>query len=336
MDAILTFGNWHWIALVGLILLGLFMLWKGADWLTDGAASLALKYNINPLFVGLTILSIATSMPEFITVLVSALGGNPDVGMGNIVGSNICNIGLILGAAALIYPLSVQTRLLRQELPFLLLVTLLFSFLALNNLNRWEGLLLILIFALYLTYTIWQAKQEVSSGTADATVEDVTHNFNPISSLRHCLFALIGGAIVLSLGANWLVESSVEMAHRLSVSPTLIGITVVAIGTSLPELAASIAAAAKKQGDLCTGNIIGSNIFNLLFVGGGAASLLPLKVDPKLFRIEIPAMLIITAILFFFLYTKRKVTPCEGVLLLAGYTLIIALSTASQFGKLGF
>ena len=312
------------------LIASLWLLWKGADRLTHGAGSLALLYRISPIIVGLTILAIVTSLPEFLTVLISTATGNPGLGASNIIGSNICNIGLILGVAVLIKPIVTQTRLLRLELPLLVIVSALFTFLGFGGLGRAEGLLLTGGFIIYLIYVTRQALLEPYPEAIDYEAE----MGKPLASMRQCAIAIVLGGIALSLGADLLVEASVQIAERLGIGPIIIGIILVAVGTSLPELAASIAAAVKNQGDLCAGNVIGSNIFNILFVGGAGAALLPLEVDSSLFRIEIPAMLLMAILLFVLFYTGGKVTRGEGLFLLLLYGIIIIFSSLSQLGML--
>lgn len=317
-----------------LVMIGLACLMFGGDSLARGAASLALNLHINPVVVGLTVVSIATSMPELFTAMLSTWEGNPDLTIGNIVGSNLGNIGLIMGLTALIYPIRIQSRLILKEIPILLVATLLFSAVCFNQLiTRVDGLLLVLAMAGYLGYLVKSAKE----GKADADVleeimEEIPH---PTRSVWACLGFIIFGTVLLALGADLLVGGAVEMASRLGVSNALIGLTLVAIGTSLPELAASIAAARRKQSSICAGNIVGSNIFNILFVGGGVSIVIPVNVDIALFQIEFPAMLLMTALLWLIYTTDKLVTRFEGVILLVVYFLIILLSTSANFERMG-
>lgn len=323
---LLELGQWPFWSLLFVIGIGVFCLWKGADWLTNGAGNLALIHKINPIVIGLTILAIATSIPEFITALISAFQNNSDLIMGNIVGSNICNIGLILGISVILSPVNIQNRLMKIEMPFLLGVTILFSFFALGDIGHIEGILMAFILLGYLIFTTQKAKKEPIVEKEEVLAEiDST-----LKSTRSCLLFILLGTLVLALGAELLVDSAVEVATRLKVNSIIIGLTLVAIGTSLPELAASVVAANKKQNDLCIGNIIGSNLFNLLFVGGSIASLFSLGVDKSLFYVEVPAMFLITIILGIMAFTGRIVTRVEGVVLLLIYILIIGLSGYSQ------
>jgi len=324
-----------YLALAVILVVGLILLCVGGDWLAKGAASLALALKVNPVVVGLTVVSIATSMPEMITAFVAAAGGNSGLAVGNIVGSNLGNAGLILGVAALIYPITIQSRLIRQEVPLLLIVTIMFTlmsmggYLTVGKIGRVEGLLLLVGTAAYLYFVTTQGKK------SNVSKEELSDELSdPITSISKCVvFVLIGG-VFLALGAELLVGSAVEIATRLNVSQVLIGLTVVAIGTSLPELAASVAAALRRQSDIIAGNIVGSNIFNMLLIGGSVATFFPLEVEKRLFVVEFPSMVLLTLLLWFSFHTEKKVTRREGLFLVLLYLLIIGLSFASQTGRI--
>ncbi len=310
------------------------MLCLGGDWLARGAASLALALRINPVVVGLTIVSIATSMPELITAFIAAAGGNSGLAVGNIVGSNLGNAGLIMGIAALICPITIQSRLIKQEVPLLLVVTVMFTLMSMGGviatgeIGRIEGLFLLAGTVAYLYFMVMQAR---TAGPHEN--DEITDELkDPIQSIAKCLAFILLGSAFLALGAEILVGSAVEVATRLGVSQVLIGLTLVAIGTSLPELAASIAAAVRKQSDIIAGNIVGSNIFNLLLIGGSVSTFYPLEVHERLFVIEFPSMVLLTVLLWFAFYTERKVTRLEGGFLVVLYFAIIGLSIASQRG----
>lgn len=332
----LDYATFHNILLAFLLLVGFAMLCLGGDWLARGAASLALALRINPVVVGLTIVSIATSMPELITAFIAAAGGNSGLAVGNIVGSNLGNAGLILGIAALICPIMIQSRLIKQEVPLLLVVTVMFTlmsmggFMATGEIGRLEGLFLLAGTAAYLYFLVFQARRS-GPHENDEIADELKE---PIQSIAKCLAFVFGGGALLALGADFLVGSSVEIATRLNVSQVLIGLTVVAIGTSLPELAASIAAALRKQSDIIAGNIVGSNIFNMLLIGGAVSTFYPLEVEARLFVVEFPSMVLLTVLLWFAFYTERKVTRLEGGFLIILYLVIIGFSVASQYGKI--
>lgn len=317
-------------ALLLILLVGLVGLTVGGDKLTVGAASVSVHLRINPLVVGLTVVSIATSMPELVTSLLAAKD-SPGLALGNIVGSNVANIGLILGVTALIAPLAVQLRLIQREVPILIGVTLLFFLFAVGGFARWEGLILLVLTVAYLIYVIRGVRTE--SEAINAEFMEEVEAAAKLSIGKACVYVLLGAAL-LALGADLLVGSSVEFAGRLGVSDALIGLTIVAIGTSLPELAASVAAARAGHSDICAGNIVGSNLFNLLLIGGSVATITPFPVDPGLLRVEFPAVLFLTVLLLWFFKSGRTVSRREGLILLFLYAAILSLSGASQLGYL--
>lgn len=316
--------------LVLLLVLGFAALAFGGDWLTAGAATISVNLKINPVVVGLTIVSIATSMPEMMTSLLAAKD-SPGLALGNILGSNVANIGLILGVTAIIAPLAVQMRLIRREVPFLILVTVLFSVFAIGGFSRIEGIIMLGVMVVYLIYVVRGAKDEPAE-VADEFTEEIQGNAGRPTSLGLGLVAL-GGAL-LALGADVLVGSSVELAGRMGVSDTLIGLTIVALGTSLPELAASIAAARSGHADICAGNIVGSNLFNILLIGGGVATIIPIPVATSLFYFEFPALIALTAFLLWIFKSGHTVSRKEGVFLIFLYVAILSVSSLSQLGYL--
>ena len=318
-----------WLLLL-ILGLGFTALMFGGDWLTNGAVAISTNLRINPVVVGLTVVSMATSMPEMMTSLLAAKT-SPGLALGNILGSNVANIGLILGITALISPLVIQLRLIQREVPILIFVTALFAFFAIGGYSRGEGLILPGIVFTYLFFVVRWAKQESAVVAAEFQQEATTEVQR--SSVAGVLLVVLGGG-VLALGADVLVGASVEFAGRMGVSETLIGLTIVAIGTSLPELAASVSAARSGHSDICAGNIIGSNLFNLLLIGGGVATIMPIPVDPSLLLVEFPALVLLTGLLLWIFKSGHIVSRCEGVLLLLLYVAILSLSALSQLGFL--
>lgn len=320
LSLILVFG-------IGLVILGF-----GGAWLTRGSAGLALILKVNPVIVGLTIVAVATSMPELITSFIGVYQGSDGLVLGNIIGSNICNIGLILGLSAFVYPLHIQLSLIRREMPILFVVTVFFTVLLLGGaLTRIKALILLGTGILYLVFICLKARK-LNFGKNQVDIIPESGKL-PKTYPIAITFILIGG-ILLPVGASLLVRSSIEMAVRLGVSDLVIGFTIVAAGTSLPELSASLAAAIQKHGDLCAGNIVGSNLLNLLLVGGGVGVVHPLAVEKKLFYFELPVLLIFSALLWLIFFTDRKVTRAEGVFLLLLYFIVIAVGVCHQVGFL--
>jgi cation:H+ antiporter len=328
----LPFSDLHMLWLSLLLLVGLLALTYGGDILTSGAAAISMNLKIDPMVVGLTVVSIATSMPEMATSMVAAKD-NPGIALGNILGSNIANIGLILGIAAIFSPLKIELRMIQREVPILIGVTVIFGFFAMGGgFGRIEGILLLSLTALYLIYVVRSAKQQE---TADASQEFAAEaeGLARKSTKSAVLFVLIGSAL-LALGADVLVGASVEIALRMGASELFVGLTIVAIGTSLPELAASLAAVRAGHGDMCAGNIVGSNLFNILLIGGTVSTLTGIEVRDQLLLVEFPAMILLSGLLLWFFKSGHIVSRREGVALLLIYFTILCLSGLSQFGYL--
>lgn len=309
------------------VLLGLCLLFFGGELLCKGAESLALILGVNPIIIGLTIVAMATSMPELFTSLYGAMHNSPGIAIGNIVGSNLANIGLILGLSALVAPIAVHSRLVKKELPFLFIITVLFYLMASSGLiGHIYGIVLIAFMAGYLFFLIKNAKKE-DPLVKESVEEEVSHMRT--SKLMAWGF-ILAGAVALHFGAQFLVDASVEVATRLGVSELLVGLTIVAVGTSLPELAASISAARRGQVEICAGNIIGSNIFNILFIIGSVSSFFPIEVNSSLLKLEFPAMLVLTLLLWRVFSRDEIISKREGILLISLYAVIIAVSAYFQ------
>jgi cation:H+ antiporter len=326
----LPFQDFHFVWLLLLLLVGLVALTYGGDYLTSGAAAISVNLRIDPIVVGLTVVSIATSMPEMATSLMAARD-NPGIALGNILGSNIANIGLILGIAAIISPLKIEMRLIRREVPIMIGVTIIFGLFALGGgFHRIEGLILLTLTVAYLIYVVRGAKEKDAEDSKGQFVEG-TEELARKTTKAALVFICLGGAL-LALGADLLVGSSVELALRLGVSDLFVGLTIVAIGTSLPELAASVAAVRAGHGDMCAGNIVGSNLFNILLIGGGVSTFAGMDVRNKLLLVEFPALIILSVLLLWFFKSGHIVSRREGVSLLFLYSAILSLSALSQFG----
>ncbi len=272
-----------------LFVLGFVLLVKGADWLVEGTASIAKKFNISDIIIGLTVVSLGTSMPELIVNLLASFSGSPDLAIGNILGSNVANILLILGVTAIISPLVVNRNTMLIEIPFSLTAALLFGFLANANLkaeflrsnlsekvvtyglelNRVDGIILLIFFLMFMLYIFKFAQQSNESPTEDHEEIEILPNWKAI------LYIVVGG-IGLALGGDWIVEGAKEIASQMGISQSVVALTIVAIGTSLPELAASAVAAFKNKTDIAIGNAVGSNIFNVLWILGLSATIAPL------------------------------------------------------------
>ncbi len=301
-----------------LLILGFVLLIKGADFLVDGASSIAKRVGISDLIIGLTIVSFGTSAPELVVNLISSLQGEGDIAVGSIVGSNISNILLILGISAMIYPLKIKSQTTWKEIPLNLLAAIVL-FLVANDqlidgaetslLTRIDGLVLISFFTIFIYYTIHIARSE-------RELTEQTHS-------RPIWLALVMtavGIVGLTYGGRWVVNSSIEIASSLGLSEALIGLTVVALGTSLPELATSAVAAYKRNTDIAVGNVVGSNIFNIFWVLGFSSSINDINFSPSI-NTDILIFVGATILLFFFSFTggHHRVTKQEGFMMLFAY-----------------
>jgi len=311
-------------------ILGLIFLIKGADIMIDGSSSIAKKFNISSLVIGLTIVAFGTSAPELIVSAVAALKGSTGIALGNIIGSNIANTLLVLGIAAIIYPLIVKKDIVNKQIPFSLLAIVavgilindfLIDYVSPSSLTRIDGLILILFFSIFIYYTfsISKAKEGVLEGIKEdyrLSGSDEIKTYNNFVSIGMIIAGLVG----LFLGGRWVVNGAIDMAKFFGMSEILIGLTIVAVGTSLPELAASAMAAKKGQADMAIGNVVGSNIFNLFWVLGVSAIINPITYNLVL-NIDMLILLAITILLLFLIYTgKRNVlTKKEGITLLVLY-----------------
>lgn len=299
-----------------LIIVGFVLLIKGAGALVGGASSLAKKFNISELAIGLTIVALGTSAPELVVNIISGTEGHSDVVFGNIIGSNIFNLFLILGVSGTIYPLVVQRNTVLKELPFSLFITLLLFYLindtmfdkgTSDQLNFIDSAVLIILFGLFLAYVFFSMKSAPGGEESNIKV------YGGLSTT----FRILGGLAGLILGGKLVVDNAVDIARVFDVSEKLIGLTIIAAGTSLPELATSAVAAYKKQADIAIGNVIGSNIFNILFVLGLTGLITPQKYNPTL-NIDIYILLggAVLLLLFMFTINKKKLDRWEALLYL--------------------
>ena len=294
---------------------GLIMLFIGAEGLIRGSSNLAIKIGITPLVVGLTVVAFGTSTPELVVSLKAALLGNSSISLGNVVGSNIANIALILGVAALIKPLDVHAKVIMREIPIMIGISLLLLLLLLDGeLGFIDGLVFVSGIITYTFVNVWMARKEKSPEVVKEFKEGLKSKLGiPVS-----IVLMIAGLGLLILGANLFVQSAVAIAKMFNVSDAIIGLTIVAIGTSLPELITSIVAAYKKESDIAIGNVVGSNIFNILGILGITALIIPIS-SVGISYVDLGVMLFTAIILFPLSRTGFSISRAEGVLLLAGY-----------------
>ena len=297
------------------VLIGLVLLYFGAESLVRGSSRLAANFGIPPLVIGLTIVAFGTSAPELMVSVSAALKGASDVAVGNVVGSNIFNIAVILGLTALIRPPRVHLDLIRREIPFLIFVSLLgFALVSYGQIPRIAGLVLFLGLCIYLILAVRGSRSEADHGEAKAPGVQ--------SPVWICCAFIVAGLGILVLGSHLFVVGSGAIARKLGVSEAVIGLTIVAAGTSLPELATSLVAAVKKESDVAIGNIVGSNIFNILGILGLTAAVQPIQIGG--IGIRDAAFLLGLAILLLpFAFSKRSISRAEGCFLLGIYALYL-------------
>lgn len=294
---------------------GLIMLFVGAEGLIRGSSNLAIKIGITPLVVGLTVVAFGTSTPELVVSLKAALLGNSSISLGNVVGSNIANIALILGVAALIKPLDVHAKVIMREIPIMIgLSLLLILFLIDGEISFIDGLILFIGLIVYVVVNVLMVRKEKNSEVDLEFKEGLKSKLGiPVS-----IILMIAGLGLLILGANLFVQGAVAIARLFNVSDAIIGLTIVAIGTSLPELITSIVAAYKNEADIAIGNVVGSNIFNILGILGITALIIPIS-SAGISYIDLGVMFLTALILLPLSKTGLKITRIEGALLLGGY-----------------
>lgn len=307
------------VAYVAVVVSLLMLVWS-ADRFVEGSAASARHFGMPPLLIGMVIVGFGTSAPEMIVSALAAMQGNPSLAFGNAYGSNITNIALILGLTALISPIAVHSGVLRKELPILLVVTGLAAFQLLDGeLSRIDAWCLLAVFGGLIAWTIFQGLGQRTDALGLEIVKELDTHTIP---LKQSLFWLVIGFVLLIVSSRILVWGAVEIAHGYGVSDLIIGLTIVALGTSLPELASSVIAARKGEHDIALGNILGSNLFNTLAVVGIAAAIHPATVAPEVLSRDVLIMAILTLLLFVFCFGFRgpgRINRLEGAILLASY-----------------
>ena len=314
-----------------LFAIGFVFLIKGADFLVDGAASIARSLKVSDLVIGLTVVAFGTSTPELFVNLIASFKGNADIAIGNVLGSNIANILLILGVSSILYPLAVTKGTVWKEIPFSALAAIVLLFMANDQfldragasaLTRIDGLTFLCFFTIFIYYTFSIAER----------IEGVEEHITPrqYGRLRAVLY-IIAGLAGLTVGGKWIVDGAIALATRFGMSESLIGLTIVAVGTSLPELATSAVAAYKKNADIAVGNVVGSNIFNIFFVLGISAVIKPLPFQAKN-NVDLFMVILSSLMLFFFMFTgkKRSLDRWEGIVCMALYFGYIAFLIVNE------
>ena len=293
---------------LALLALGFVMLVKGSDWFVDGAAGIAAKFHIPQIIIGLTIVAMGTSAPEAAVSITAAMGGSADITVGNIVGSNILNVLIILGLASAIVPIAVGTSTQKVDAPFMIAISAIFLALGWDGtITRLDGVILLILFAAYIGYMIWEALHSNAEG-------------DEIKEMKvwQMLLATVGGLALVVWGADVAVDAATALARIFGLSERFIGLTVVALGTSLPELFTSVTAARKGNADIAIGNIVGSNIFNILFVVGLSSMIIDVPFAPN-FRIDMAVAVAASLFMWVASLKQKKLVRWHGFVMLAGY-----------------
>ena len=315
-----------------LFIIGFVFLIKGADFLIDGASSMARRLQISDLVIGLTVVAFGTSTPELFVNIIASFRGNTDIAIGNVVGSNIANVFLILGISAIIYPLAVTKGTVFKEIPFSLLAAIVLFVAAndqlldgarMSDLTRIDGLMFLSFFIIFIYYTA-----SIATHVAGIEAHVAAKQYGRPLSLLFIILGLAG----LTLGGKWIVDGAVALASKSGMSESLVGLTIVAVGTSLPELATSAVAAYKRNADIAVGNVIGSNIFNIFFVLGVSAFIKPLPFQIKN-NLDLGMVMLASLLLFLFMFTgkKRSLDRWEGLIFLLCYVSYIVYLVATDY-----
>jgi cation:H+ antiporter len=313
------------------LILGLATLIVGGEFLVKGAVGIAKKLHISTLVIGMTVISFGTSAPELIVSIKAALSGNPEIAIGNVVGSNIANIALVLGITVMIFPIVVDRNSKILDWPMMMIASILFFVFALffgkdYTITRWEGGILFFILVGFIYYLVSNSRKKTKQALAETDNETEAVSDNIWKSLLFLFVGLIG----LYYGADWLLKSAVEIALSLGMSKSVVGLTIVAFGTSVPELVTSAVAAFKKETDISIGNLIGSNIFNIMAVIGITAMVKPINVDKAVINYDMLWMLGISAMLLPLMLIGKKLGRLKGFMLFATYVIYITLVVIAQ------
>lgn len=308
---------------VTLLALGIGLLYLGAEWLVRGAADLGLRAGVSSIVIGLTVVSLGTSAPELAVCVLAVLRGNPDIVIGNVLGSNLANVGLVLGVAACLRPLEIKGRVVVREIPWMLGVTLLALPLVWNlQVGRVEGTILVGALALYLVFLIPAVNEEglaALGAPAEILPRESEVSRGRRGPLGPPILRVIAGALALPAGGYMIVVGASNVAEALGVPELIIGLSVVAIGTSLPEFATTLVAALRDEADLAIGNVVGSNIFNLTLVLGGTALIRPFEIPAEVLTVEFPATFLLSFLLLPMALTRMNIQRFEGGLLVLAY-----------------
>jgi len=308
------------------LLVGLALLLGGGEALIRGAAAIALRLGISPLLIGLTLVGYGTSTPELVASVEAAWIGAPGIAVGNVVGSNIANVLLILGIAAVIFPVATAKEAFRRDGTVLIGASVLLTAIVVTGtLSRWASFGLLALLAAYTVYTYVTEARSSAAAAKDRYEADAEAFANPRTTMMAATLFAIGGIAGVVIGASLLVDSAITIAREAGVSDAVIGLTLVAVGTSLPELATSVMAALRRHGDLAFGNIVGSNIYNILGILGVTGLVTPIAIPTEIIRLDIWVMMLAAVVLAVFAITDWRITRREGAVFLLGYAAYMAL-----------
>ena len=302
-----------------LLILGIILLYKGSEWMVKGAASLALSMLVRPIVVGLTVVAFATSAPELLVSVIAAIKGSAGVSLGNILGSNVANIGLVLGLSALIRPLVVDKTLVRREIPYMIGASGVFWVMCLDGgIGRVDGVILLAGLAFFLIWGIITAKEKNQTGVDRQTATERKGLFY--------IFLILIGTAGLVIGASLVVRAAIFIAKEFGLSEVFIGLSIVAVGTSLPELATSVVAGVRGEHDISVGNVVGSNVFNICMVIGTIGLFNPMPVDTSLNRFEFPVMFLLAVVLLILTKYGSRLNRLEGLFFVVSFFCYIGVS----------
>lgn len=300
-----------------LLVIGLLLLYYGSEWLVSGSSSVAILYSIRPIVIGLTIVAFGTSAPEFLVSLFASSSGESGISIGNILGSNVINIALVLGASILVKPITIRKGVVYRELLFMVLVSIGFWAMCLDGvIDFFNGIILVCLLILFLIYGFFTAKKD--------DFEDNGFEISGNKAIAKNVLMILAGISFLCIGAHWVVENAVAIAESFHVSKTFIGLSIVAFGTSIPELATSVVAAKKEESSIAIGNVVGSNVFNICMVMGIVGLINPIHVEKSLNHFEFPFMVMVSIALLVFFKWQRRLERRHGLFLIASFILYIA------------
>jgi len=303
---------------ISILAIGVVLLYAGSWVLVEGSVNAAVMLAIRPVIIGLTIVSFATSAPELLVSLVAAVKGSGGISIGNILGSNVINIALVLGISAAINPIDIKDQILKIDLPYMIIISLVFWILCMDSMiGRLDGVILLVLLALYLIYGLFTAK--------DKNNKNQRPQATGFQTIKNICF-IIAGIIMLAYGADFVVKEAITIATKIGLSQTFIGISVVALGTSLPELATSAVAAAKGESDISVGNVVGSNLFNICLVMGTVGLFNPMPIDSRLHYFQFPFMMFICLILYGLSFRFRRISKKSGYVFILAFIFYICIS----------